>query len=192
MKINGVEKVRKLRNHIAHNVIVDENDFNRMKYTNVTMEFSPSFWYPRPIIDQAEADLGNKMLQKVWPFGQTLRAGVNVAIGSDWNQAQADPFINTETLVTRKSPGASKTDVILGKDSGATLTQVIYTYTLGNAKAMFMENEIGSITPGKRANFIVLSQNIFDIPENTIHKTFVRETYFEGKRVYQGNSKQSF
>lgn len=192
MKANGATKVRRLRNHIAHNVIVDPKDHDRMKYCNVIMEFSPSFWFPRAIIDAAEADLGKDMLQKVWPLGPTLRAGVNVAIGSDWNQAQADPFINLETLVTRKAPGASAKAPILGKDSGATLKQVLYAYTMGGAYSMFMEDEIGSIRPGKRANFIVLSQNILKVQKNEIHKTFVRQTYFEDALVYEGNDKVSF
>ncbi|WP_028863124.1 amidohydrolase [Psychromonas aquimarina] len=192
MQENGIEKVRALRNHIAHNVIVDQNDHDRMKYNNVIMEFSPSFWFPRPIVEQAEVDLGKEMLQTVWPLGPTLRAGINVAIGSDWNQAQADPFINAETLVTRRAPGAGKNDVILGKDSAVTLAQVIHAYTMGGAYAMFMEEELGSIRPGKRANFVVLSQDLFKIPHNRIHKTFVRQTYFEGKLVYQGDKKVSF
>ena len=192
MKKNGVQRVRALRNHSAHNVIVDPKDYNRMKFANVVMEFSPSFWFPRPIIDQAESDLGKKMLQMVWPFGPTSRAGVHVAIGSDWNQAQCDPFINTETLVTRRSPGAAESDPILGKESGATLENVIHAYTMGSAYSMFMDEEIGSIRPGKRANFIVLSQNLFEIPINQIHKTFVRATYFEGKLSFKGENKQSF
>ncbi len=190
MMKNGAEEVRALRNHIAHNVIVDPADFERMKYTNVVMEFSPSFWFPRPIIDQAKADLGER-INEVWPLGQTLRAGVNVAVGSDWNQAQADPFVNTETLVTRRAPGAKPGDAILGKDSGATLEQVLHAYTMGGAYSMFMENEIGSIRTGKRANFVVLDQDLTAIPVNEIHKTIVLETWFEGQSVYSGTTKVS-
>jgi len=192
MEINGFEEVRALRNHVAHNVIVDPNDFDRMKFTNVVMEFSPSFWFPRAIIDAAEADLGKKMLQMVWPLGPVLRGGVNVAIGSDWNQAQADPFINTETLVTRRAPGAAAKDPILGSDSKASLEQVLYAYTMGGAYSMFMEEEIGSLRPGKRANFIVLDRNLFEIPENQIHEAIVLQTWFEGKKVYEGSEKNSF
>lgn len=192
MQANGTEEVRALRNHVAHNVIVDPSDFDRMKYTNVIMEFSPSFWFPRPIIDSAEADLGPEMLQEVWPLGPVLRSGINVAIGSDWNQAQSDPFINTETLVTRRSPGAQPTDPLLGKTSGANLDQVLYAYTMGGAHAMFMEEELGSIRPGKRANFIVLDRNLTTIPASEIHETIVLETWFEGQMVYQGTDKISF
>jgi hypothetical protein len=180
MQQNGVEKVRALRNHVAHNVIIDTADIDRMKYGNVVMEFSPSFWFPRPIIDAAEADLGPEMLQTVLRIGPILRSGVNVAIGSDWNQAQADPWTNLETLVTRRAPGDGPNGVLLGTDSHISLEQAIKAYTMGGAYAMFMEEEIGSIRPGKRANFIVLDRNLFDIPLNQIHGAVVNQTWFEG------------
>nr|MDJ0939016.1 amidohydrolase family protein [Woeseiaceae bacterium] len=192
MQENGVEKVRRLRNHVAHNVIVDFDDLDRMKYTNVVMEFSPSFWFPRPIIDSAVPDLGPKMIQEVWPLGPVLRSGVNVAVGSDWNQAQADPFINTETLVTRRAPGAAEGDTILGEDSGASLDEVLYAYTMGGAHAMFMEEEMGSIRPGKRANFIILDRDLTAIDRSEIHESIVLETWFEGQKVYEGTEKVSF
>ncbi len=192
MAEHGVEEVRALRNQVAHNTIVDFNDFDRMKYTNVVMEFSPAHWFPRPIIDAAEDDLGPEMLQTVWPFGPTQRAGVHVAIGSDYKDAQADPFINTETLVTRRAPGAGAGDTILGPDNAAALDDVLHAYTMGGAYAMFMEEEIGSIRPGKRANFIVLDRDLTAIPPNEIHETIVLETWFEGKKVYSGAKKVSF
>ncbi|CAD0185304.1 N-substituted formamide deformylase precursor [Ruegeria sp. THAF57] len=192
MAAHGVEEVRALRNHIAHNVIVDFDDIDRMKYTNVIMEFSPSFWFPRAIIDAAEADLGAEMLQEVWPLGPVLRSGVNVAIGSDWNQAQADPFINIETLVTRQAPGAGAIDPILGPSSAVALEDALYAYTMGGAYAMFLEEEIGSIRAGKRANFIVLDQDLTEINPSQIHATIVLETWFEGNKVYEGTDKVSF
>ena len=192
MQQNGVEKVRALRNHVAHNVIIDTADIDRMKYGNVVMEFSPSFWFPRPIIDAAEADLGPEMLQTVWRIGPILRSGVNVAIGSDWNQAQADPWTNLETLVTRRAPGDGPNGVLLGTDSHISLEQAIKAYTMGGAYAMFMEDEIGSIRPGKRANFIVLDRNLFDIPLNQIHGAVVNQTWFEGEMIYEGDVKVSF
>ena len=192
MAEHGTEKVRALRNQIAHNTIVDFNDFDRMKYTNVVMEFSPSHWFPRPLIMAAVDDLGEEMLQRVWPLGPTLRAGVNVAIGSDYKDSQADPFINTETLVTRRAPGAGEGDLILGPDSAAALDDVLYAYTMGGAYAMFMEEEMGSIRPGKRANFIVLDRDLTAIDPNQIAETILLETWFEGTKVYEGTEKVSF
>ena len=192
MAKHGAEKVRALRNHIAHCVIVDFGDFYRMKRTNVVMEFSPSHWFPRPLIDAAKDDLGPRMLQKVWPIGPVQRSGVNVAIGSDYKDSQADPFINLETLVTRRAPGKGAADPILGPENAASLEAGIRAYTMGGAYSMFMEEEMGSIRPGKRANFIVLDRNLFEIPKNEIHKAIVQQTWFEGRKVYEGTEKVSF
>ncbi len=192
MAEHGVEQVRALRNQIAHNTVVDPADYDRMKYTNVVVEFSPAHWYPSPITNAALDDLGPERLQEVWPFGPVQRAGIHVAIGSDYKDSKADPLLNTETLVTRRAPGAGEGDPILGPDSAAELDDVLHAYTMGGAYAMFKEDEIGSIRPGKRANFIVLDQDLTAIPANEIHKTIVLETWFEGKKVYEGTDKVSF
>lgn len=192
MAEHGIREVRALRNQIAHAMLVDPADYDRMKYTNVVVEFSPAHWYPSPITNSAVDDLGPERLQDVWPFGPVQRAGIHVAIGSDYKDSKADPLLNTETLVTRRAPGAGEDDPILGADSAADLDDVLYAYTMGGAYAMFMEDEIGSIRPGKRANFIVLDQDLTAIPENQIHETIVLETWFEGDLVYEGTQKISF
>ena len=190
--INGVEKIRNLRNQIAHNVIVDPNDYERMIDLNVIMEFSPSFWYPQPIIKQALPELGDNFINKLWPVRQTIDAGIHVALGSDWNQTWADPFLNTETLVTRRAPGAPEDSKVQNEAGRITIKQALYAYTMGGAYALMMENEIGSISNGKDASFVILSQNMFEVPENTIHKTYVKQTWFEGELVYEGDEKISF
>ena len=192
MAEHGVEAVRALRNQIAHSMVVDPADYDRMKYANVVVEFSPAHWYPSPITNAAVDDLGPERLQEVWPFGLVQRAGINVAIGSDYKDSKADPFLNTETLVTRRAPGAAEDAPTLGSDSAADLDDVLFAYTMGGAYAMFMEDEIGSIRPGKRANFIVLDQDLTAIPVNQIHETIVLETWFEGDKVYEGSEKVSF
>lgn len=63
---------------------------------------------------------------------------------------------------------------------------------MGGAYAMFMEEEMGSIRAGKRANFVVLDQNLFETPVGKIHGTVVLETWFEGRKVYEGIEKVSF
>ncbi len=192
MAEHGAEKVRALRNQIAHSMVVDPADYDRMKYANVVVEFSPAHWYPSPITNAALDDLGPERLQEVWPFGLVQRAGINVAIGSDYKDSKADPLLNTETLVTRRAPGAAEDAPTLGAESAADLDDVLYAYTMGGAYAMFMEHEIGSIRPGKRANFIVLDQDLTAIPSNQIHETIVLETWFEGEKVYEGEEKVSF
>ncbi len=50
---------------------------------------------------------------------------------------------------------------------------------------MRQENKVGTLEVGKEADFIVLSQNLFDIPTNQINQTQVLETYLKGELIYE-------
>ena len=192
MKINGAENIRKLRNQIAHSVVVDPNDYDRVVNANAIMEFGPVFWYPQPLVTQSYSELDAYRIEHFYPVRQTLDHGIHVAIGSDWNQTKADPFLNTETIVTRREPGASEDAPMQNPTGGITLKEALYAYTMGGAYCMMMEDEMGSITKGKMANFAVLSQNLFEVPINKVHETFAKQTYFEGGLVYEGTEQVSF
>ena len=56
--------------------------------------------------------------------------------------------------------------------------------TMGGAKAMRLEDKIGSVSVGKSADFVILDRNLFAIPIDDVSETRARETYFEGKQVY--------
>jgi predicted amidohydrolase YtcJ len=58
-------------------------------------------------------------------------------------------------------------------------------FTLHAAYAAFQENDLGSIEPGKFADFVVLSKDLMTIPMTEILTTHVIATYLNGKRIYQ-------
>jgi predicted amidohydrolase YtcJ len=62
----------------------------------------------------------------------------------------------------------------------------IQIFTRNGAMAMEKENEIGTIEPGKSADFIVINQNLLEIPPEKIHKTKVLRTVLKGHTVYEG------
>ena len=57
--------------------------------------------------------------------------------------------------------------------------------TIWPAFAAFQEQVMGSLTPGKYADFVILDQDIMQIPEQLILKTNVVATYIGGKAVYE-------
>ena len=61
----------------------------------------------------------------------------------------------------------------------------IFAHTLGSAHALLMEDDIGSITVGKSADFIVLDRNLLEIPKDDISETQVVSTVFNGEVVYE-------
>ncbi len=62
---------------------------------------------------------------------------------------------------------------------------MIVASTLNGAYANFLEDEIGSLEIGKRADFIVLERNLFQIPSSDIAKTQVLKTFIDGKEVFR-------
>ena len=66
-----------------------------------------------------------------------------------------------------------------------TVAQAVHAYTMGSAFAEHQETVKGSIEPGKLADLVVLSDDIFTIPPEAIEKTRVDMTIFNGKVIYQ-------
>ena len=67
------------------------------------------------------------------------------------------------------------------------LEEAIKAATINNAWLMNKENEFGSITVGKSADFVVLEQNLFDVDEHEISKVKIEGTYYRGKQTYTAN-----
>jgi predicted amidohydrolase YtcJ len=66
-----------------------------------------------------------------------------------------------------------------------TLKEAFRCPTLDAAYAAHQENALGSLEAGKRADFIVIDQDLFNIPARAIHKTGVLQTWGAGRQVYQ-------
>jgi predicted amidohydrolase YtcJ len=66
-----------------------------------------------------------------------------------------------------------------------TLLEALYCYTVGSAHLNFLEKETGSIEVGKKADLVILSENLFTINPNNIHKVLVLYTFCNGKIVYK-------
>jgi predicted amidohydrolase YtcJ len=86
-------------------------------------------------------------------------------------------------MVTRRNPYTNEPEA-LWPEQAITLEQALRIFTLGGALAYRLEDVTGSIETGKSADFIVLSQDLFEIPIESVSETRVMQTYFEGELVY--------
>ncbi len=139
----------------------------------------------------AEGRIGPDRIKRTYAFRTFLENGVRLAFGTDWSVAPLSPMWSIYAAVTRatldgKNPGGWVSEQKL------TVAEAIEAYTVGSAYAEFQEKDKGSITPGKLADFIVLSDDIFKIPQASIKNVRVEATFLGGKLVYGGLEWKSF
>ncbi len=114
---------------------------------------------------------------------KTLRdKGVRIPNGSDSPIEWPNVFAGMQTAVTRTSLRGGTPYL---PQEGLSIEEVIQSYTIDGAYASFEEDQKGSIEVGKLADFVVLSQNLFEVDPHEIHNVFALETYVDGRLVYQ-------
>jgi predicted amidohydrolase YtcJ len=177
-KANGYHDQRFAIEHAQH---MAQKDFERFAKLHVIASMQPYH-----AIDDgrwAEARLGHDRTRYSYAWRSFLDHGVMLAFGTDWPVAPLDPLQGLYAAVTRAT--------LDGKNPGGwipeekiTLPEAIEAYTMGAAFAEFQEREKGSITPGKLADMVILSDNIFDLKPEAIRNVKVKTTITSGKVVY--------
>jgi predicted amidohydrolase YtcJ len=95
-----------------------------------------------------------------------------------------DPFLGIQNAVTREDDTGNPPGGWVGRQK-VTLDQALAAYTRGAAYAEFEENSRGSLEPGKLADVIVLSQDLFKTDPLALHKTHVQITIVGGRVAYR-------
>jgi predicted amidohydrolase YtcJ len=132
----------------------------------------------------AETVLGPKRIRSSYAWRSLLDAGATLAFGSDWPVAPLDPVLGIYAATTRCTlDGKNPAGWI--PEQRVTVAQAVHAYTMGSAFAEHQEGAKGSIEPGKLADLVVLSADIFVIPAEQIEKTEVDLTIFDGKVIYR-------
>jgi predicted amidohydrolase YtcJ len=184
-KLNGQ---RDARHHIAHLQLVDEADIPRFRRLGVIANIQPLWAYRDIYIEKlTEPVLGPDRSRRLYPFRDFLESGTILAAGSDWTVSSMNPMEAIEVGLTRKSyekPGEAWLP-----EQRLDLPSLLAAYTINGAYLTHREGETGSIEEGKFADFIVLDQNLFEIPSSEISNTHVLATYLEGTLVFSKGQK---
>jgi hypothetical protein len=185
----GQNGKRDARHMITHLQLVTPQDILRFKQLDVIGLPNP-YWFK---VDQdyhmlAVPYLGEQRAKYQYPMRSFLEAGVRMASASDFPvTVPFDPLMGMEIGVTR-SPLGTVTDEILWPEERVTLEEMITSFTINGAYANFLEGQTGSLETGKRADFVVLDQNIFEIPTKEIGNTKVLQTFVDGELVHTAGS----
>jgi hypothetical protein len=186
-RINGTRDSRHL---ITHLHVVDHSDIARMAALNVVAVPQP-FWHVKgDYFRDIEAKyLGYDRAENAYPMKSLAKAGICLAAASDYPvQVPSPPLLGIMLGITRCEPGEADPNEILGPQERMTLEEMIASFTINGAYANFLEHDTGSIKTGKKADLVVLKDNLFEIPIAEIAETKILATMFEGKVVYRDPS----
>ena len=133
----------------------------------------------------AEKRIGHDRARTSYAWRSLLDAGAPLAFGTDWPVAPLNPLPGVYAAVIRATLDGKHPDGWF-PEQRLTLEEALRAYTQGSAYAAFAENEKGTIAPGKLADLVVLSEDLFRIPPDRIKGVEVLTTIVGGKVVYSG------
>ena len=178
---------RRLR--IEHAQHMAAKDFDRFAQLNVIASVQPYH-----AIDDgrwAESYIGHDRASRTYAFRTFLNHGVHLAFGTDWDVAPLNPLSTIYAAVTRATLDGKNPNGWFPEQK-LTVAEAVEAYTMGSAYAEFQENVKGSITPGKLADMVVLSDDIFSVDPAKIRDMKVLKTIVGGKVVWDEDRKNKY
>ena len=177
------------RPRIEHIETITAADIPRFGKLGVIASMQPLHSYPDADTLQVWArNTGPERASRAWAWKSIANDGGQLAFGSDWPVVTLNPWEGVQTAVTRQTT-EGKPDAGFVPEQRLTVAETVRGYTLGAAYAGRREKTEGSIEPGKLADLIIVSQNIFEIDAHRLAETKVLTTIVGGRVVYQAPAK---
>ena len=173
---------RDRRFRIEHAQHLRRQDIDRIARSGVIASMQPYH-----AIDDgrwAEKRIGPERIKTTYAFRSLLDRHAHLAFGSDWTVAPMDPLLGIYAAVTRRT--------LDGKHPGGwvpeqkiTVEEALHAYTAEDAYGVFAERTRGRLSPGYKADLVLLDQDLTRIPPEAIERVKVRTTVVGGRVVYQ-------
>jgi predicted amidohydrolase YtcJ len=170
---------------IEHAQHMAAKDFDRFAQLHVIASVQPYH-----AIDDgrwAERRIGHDRSSRTYAFRTFLDHGVRLALGTDWNVAPLNPMLTLYAATTRATLDG-KNPKGWFPEQKLTIKEAIEAYTMGSAYAEFQEKEKGSVTPGKLADMVLLSDDVLNIDPVKIRDVKVLKTWVGGKLTYDADA----
>ena len=168
------------RHRIEHASILQLEDIETMAEYDIIASVQPTFATSDML--WVEDRIGDRGIG-AYAWRYLIDAGVRLALGSDFPVEKVDPLHGFYAAVSRQDPegqplGGWHADQVLTRE------EALRGFTSDAAYAASMESKVGSLLPGRHADFVILSQDIMQVPTEQILDTVVLATYIDGERVY--------
>lgn len=171
-----------LRNRVEHSQIIALDDIPRFAELGVIASMQAT--HATSDMNMAEDRIGAERLKGAYAWRKLLDSGAVIANGSDFPVELANPMHGMYASVSRQSR-AGLPEGGWHSEEALTREETLHSFTLGAAYAALQEERLGSLEPGKWADFIVVDRDFFEIPESEIDDIEVIQTWIGGKLVYE-------
>ncbi|MFB6837633.1 amidohydrolase [Streptomyces sp. NPDC056361] len=170
------DQVADRRHRTTHTYLVHPDDTKRFAELGVVADFQVGPEAIDPGYHEQLSDfIGNRAFDLI-PVAKLLDAGAHVSLSSDWDADPLSPFGIIERAVTRESNAV---------DSVETAVKLV---TLDAAYALGQDDTTGSIEVGKQADYVIVDQNLLEVPVDRVDQTKVLLTVLAGESTYQAAS----
>jgi predicted amidohydrolase YtcJ len=169
------------RHRVEHAQIVHADDLRRFAELDIIAAMQPT--HATSDMYWAEDRVGPQRILGGYAWRTLLDSGALLAFGSDFPVEEVDPRLGLFAAVARQDLDGWPEGGWY-PDERVTREAALRGFTLDAAYAGFMEDLVGSLEPGKRADFVVLDRDYMTIPVTEIPKMAILETWLDGERVY--------
>ena len=126
--------------------------------------------------------IGEVRIQGAYAWRKLIDAGALIANGSDFPVESPNPFFGLHASITRQDKNNQPAGGWFPEEKMTTI-EAFASFTIDAAYSGHQENLLGTLEPGKKADFIILDRDVFAIDETEIWKIEVEETWVNGQRV---------
>ena len=169
------------RFRIEHFTLPTPAQIKRARSLEVIASVQPPFIYTwAEQLEKRAKELGGDI--GVEPYNSMLSEGMVVAAGSDCPCAPLEPLLGLYAMVTRRNRRTGQAVVV---EEAVTPMEGLRMYTINSARAIFRDNEAGSLEAGKRADMALLSHDPTSVTPEFIRDIDIEQTYVDGQLLYQ-------
>ncbi|MDA8885338.1 amidohydrolase family protein [Porticoccaceae bacterium] len=172
---------RHLRHRMEHSQVVALSDIPRFKQLDVIPSMQPT--HATSDMNMAEDRIGAERLKGAYAWQSFVKQGSRVVSGSDFPIELANAFHGIHAAVTRQDKN-NQPEAGWIPEEAMSLEDTMRSFSIDAAWAAYQEDSLGSLTPGKWADFIIIDRDIYKMPAQDIWKTQVLETWLAGELAY--------
>ena len=192
LALNSFEKAQDgkpspLRNRIEHAQIIALSDIPRFAELGVVASIQST--HATSDKNMAEDRVGPDRIRGGYAWRRLLDSGAILANGSDFPVELSNPFHGLYAAVTRQGRDGEP-DGGWYADQALTRAEALHSFTLAAAYAANQEAILGSLEPGKWADFIVIDRDYFEVPSSEIDDIQVLQTWVGGEVMYESGGIQ--